>query len=108
MNESLYNKEKKLETALDKLKSLTENPISFSSGINDLYEEKNQLEIEKRDMEHKYNKLLSEHKSLKVKLNELESETLKNKKLQDDFNQDINELSQETDSLVEEIDKWQT
>tara|TARA_B100000945_G_C20193038_1_gene507806 strand:+ start:105 stop:431 length:327 start_codon:yes stop_codon:yes gene_type:complete len=108
MNESLYSKEKKLETALDKLKSLTENPISFSSGINDLYEEKNQLEIEKRDMEHKYNKLLSEHKSLKVKLNELESETLKNKKLQDDFNQDIKELSQETDSLVEEIEKWQT
>ena len=108
MNESLYSKEKKLETALDKLKSLTENPISLSSGINDLYEEKNQLEIEKRDMEHKYNKLLSEHKSLKVKLNELESETLKNKKLQDDFNQDIKELSQETDSLVEEIEKWQT
>ena len=108
MNESLYSKEKKLETALDKLKSLTENPISFSSGINDLYEEKNQLEIEKRDMEHKYNKLLSEHKSLKVKLNELERETLKNKKLQDDFNQDIKELSQETDSLVEEIEKWQT
>ena len=29
-------------------------------------------------------------------------------KLQDELNQDINELSQETDSLVEEIDKWQT
>ena len=45
---------------------------------------------------------------LKKKLKILEKETLKNKKLQDEVNQDINELSQETDSLVEEIDKWQT
>ena len=108
MNETLYNKEKKLETALDKLKTLTESPISLTSGINDLYEEKNQLEIEKRDIEHKYNHPLSEHQNLKAKLKNLESETLKNKKLQDEFNQDIKELSQETDSLVEEIEKWQT
>jgi len=38
----------------------------------------------------------------------LEEESSRNKKIQDDLNQDINELSQETDSLVEEIDKWQT
>ena len=30
---------------------------------------------------------------------------MKNKKLQDELNQDINELSEETDLLVEEIDK---
>ena len=41
-------------------------------------------------------------------LKTLEEETLRNKKLQDELNQDINELSQETESLVEEIDKWQT
>tara|TARA_B100000029_G_scaffold262278_1_gene258458 strand:+ start:39 stop:362 length:324 start_codon:yes stop_codon:yes gene_type:complete len=106
--ESLYNKEKKLETVLSRLKSLSESPTSYTGGINDLYEEKNQLEIEKSESENKYNQLLLEHNNLKKKLKTLEEQTLRNKKLQDELNQDINELSQETDSLVEEIDKWQT
>ena len=55
--ETLYNKEKKLETALSRLKSLSENPSGNASEINDLYEEKNQLEIEKREAENKYNQL---------------------------------------------------
>tara|TARA_Y100001970_G_scaffold291899_1_gene430932 strand:- start:10938 stop:11261 length:324 start_codon:yes stop_codon:yes gene_type:complete len=106
--ESLYNKEKKLEIVLSKLKSLSESPSSNLTEINDLYEEKNQLEIEKNEAENKYNQLLLEHNNLKKKIKTLEEETLRNKKLQDELNQDINELSQETESLVEEIDKWQT
>jgi len=106
--ESLYNKEKKLETALNKLESLSKSSTSYLGGVNDLYEEKNQLKIEKGEAENKYKQLLAEHNSLKKKLKTLEKETLKNKKLQDELNQDISELSQETDSLVEEIDKWQT
>ena len=31
----------------------------------------------------------------------------KNKKLQEQFNQDIDELGEETNSLVEKIEKWQ-
>ena len=31
----------------------------------------------------------------------------KAKKTQDQFNQDIDELGEETESLVEEIEKWQ-
>ncbi len=106
--ENLYNKEKKLEIVLSRLKSLSESPTSYTGEINDLYEEKNQLEIEKSESENKYNQLLLEHNNLKKKLKTLEEQTLRNKKLQDELNQDINELSQETDSLVEEIDKWQT
>ena len=106
--ENLYNKEKKLEIALSRLRTLSESPISYSGEINDLYEEKNQLEIEKSESENKYKQLLLEHDNLKKKLKTLEEQTMKNKKLQDELNQDINELSQETDSLVEEIDKWQT
>ena len=106
--EYLYNKEKKLEIVLSRLKSLSESPTSYTGEINDLYEEKNQLEIEKSESENKYNQLLLEHNNLKKKLKALEEQTLRNKKLQDELNQDINELSQETDSLVEEIDKWQT
>ena len=72
-------------------------------------ENKNQLiEFLKHIKENKYNQLLLEHNNLKKKIKTLEEETLRNKKLQDELNQDINELSQETESLVEEIDKWQT
>ncbi len=106
--ENLYNKEKKLETALNKLESLSKSPTSYLGEINDLYEEKNQLKIEKSEAENKYKQLLAEHNSLKKKLKTLEEETLRNKRLQDELNKDINELSQESDSLVEEIDKWQT
>ena len=106
--ETLYNKQKKLETALSRLKSLSVSPTSYLGELNDLYEEKNQLKIEKSEAENKYNQLLSEHNNLKKKLKSLEANTLRNKKIQDELNQDINELSQETDSLVEEIDKWQT
>ena len=106
--ENLYNKEKKLETALSKLEGLSKSPTSYLGEINDLYEEKNQLEREKSEAENKYNQLLLEHNNLKKKIKALEDETLKNKKLHDELNQDIDELSQETDSLVEEIDKWQT
>ncbi len=38
----------------------------------------------------------------------MQKENTKNRKIQDQFNQDIDELGRETDSLVEEIDKWQT
>ena len=106
--ETLYIKEKKLETVLSKLKSLSESPSSNLTEINDLYEEKNQLEIEKNEAENKYNQLILEHDNLKKKLKALEQQNLRSQKLQDEVNQDINELSQETDSLVEEIDKWQT
>ena len=37
----------------------------------------------------------------------MEEEQEKNKKLQRQFNQDIDELGEETNSLVEEIEKWQ-
>tara|TARA_B100000941_G_C28278450_1_gene435221 strand:- start:160 stop:483 length:324 start_codon:yes stop_codon:yes gene_type:complete len=107
MNE-IYSKEKKLETALSRLQNLSKSSTSFIGQINDLYEEKNQLKIEKNEIETKYSTLLAEHKNLKNKISALEKETLKNKKMQDELNQDIQDLSQETDSLVEEIDKWQT
>ena len=42
-------KEKKLETALNRLKSLSQSPSIHLGKINDLYDEKNQLEIEKND-----------------------------------------------------------
>jgi hypothetical protein len=38
----------------------------------------------------------------------LQEEVNKRSELEEKFNQDIEELSQETENLVEEIEKWQT
>ena len=37
----------------------------------------------------------------------MEDEQKKRTKMQEQFNQDIEELGEETDSLVDEIEKWQ-
>ena len=52
--------------------------------------------------------LLQKYNELKTHLKKMEQEQNKNKQLQEQFNQDTDELGRETESLVEEIDKWQT
>ena len=105
--ESIYNKEKKLETVLEKLTNLSRSFKSYANGIDDLYVEKNQLQSEKNEIESKYKQLLLEYNNLKQKLKILEGKYSKKKQLQEQFSQDINELGEETESLVEEIEKWQ-
>ena len=51
--------------------------------------------------------MIREHKYLKEKINKLQLEVGKKSEFEDKFNQDIEELSQETENLVSEIDKWQ-
>ena len=48
------------------------------------------------------------HKYLKEKIGSLQREANKQSAMEDKFNQDIEELSQETENLVSEIEKWQT
>ena len=50
---------------------------------------------------------MREHKYLKEKIKKLQLEISQKNVLEDKFNQDIEELSQETENLVSEIDKWQ-
>ena len=50
---------------------------------------------------------MREHSYLKDKVKKLQLEVNKRSALEDKFNQDIEELSQETENLVSEIDKWQ-
>ena len=59
-------------------------------------------------IERKYKQLLTEYNNLKKRLDQMQEENSRKQKLQDQFNQDIDELGRETDSLVEEIEKWQT
>ena len=58
-------------------------------------------------MKKKNQELIREHKYLKEKIKKLQLEVGKRSELEDKFNQDIEELSQETENLVSEIDKWQ-
>ena len=50
---------------------------------------------------------MREHKYLKERIKKLQAEVSKKSELEDKFNQDIEDLSQETESLVNEIEKWQ-
>ena len=104
---NLENKEKNLNKLIDKLSTLT---VSYSQSSYDTQKieiEKNQLEIEKKELEKKNDELVREHKYLKERLVKLQKEVDTKSDVENKFNQDIDELSQETESLVEEIEKWQ-
>ena len=66
-----------------------------------------QLEIEKSQLENKYKSLLEEHTNLSKKLEEIQNKEKLEQKKQIEFSEKIDELNQETDTLLEEIDKWQ-
>ena len=51
--------------------------------------------------------LLEEHNNLAKKLEEIQNKEKLEQKKQIEFSEKIDELNQETDTLLEEIDKWQ-
>ena len=105
---SSNEKEKKLDLALSKLKSINfENP-GIENSIENLKNQKNQLEIEKQELEEKYKSLLDDYNNLSKKLDEFQNFEKIEQKKQMEFSEKIDELNQETDTLIDEIDKWQT
>ena len=68
-------------------------------------DQKNQLEIEKKEIEDKYRALLEDHENLKKRIKD-EKQSQRYKELK--FNEKIDELNQETDILLDEVNKWQT
>ena len=105
---SVIEKEKKLNLALTKLKNLNlENP-NIKKNIENLSEQKNQLEIEKQELEEKYKSLVDDYKYMSKKLDEFKNQEKIEQKKQTEFTEKIDELNQETDTLLNEIDKWQT
>ena len=105
---SVIEKEKKLNLALAKLKNLNLKNPHIKKDIENLSEQKNQLEIEKQDLEEKYKILANDYNNLCKKLDEFQSYDKIEKKKQIEFSEKIDELNQETDILIDEIDKWQT
>ena len=83
--ESLYTKEKRLQSVLEKLKNLSNLPNVHTQDIEKILVEKNQLQSEKIEIEKKYNDLLLKYDDLKNHLKKVEDDQKKNKKLQEQF-----------------------
>ena len=105
---SILEKEKKLNIALAKLKNLNLEDPDIKKNIEILGEQKNQWEIEKYELEKKYKTLADEHDNLSRKLEELQNREKIEEKKRLEFSEKIDELNQETNTLMDEIDKWQT
>ena len=105
---SVNEKEKKLNSVLEELKNLDLGNPKLQNNIENLNMQKNQLEIEKTELESKYKDLVEDHEILSKKLEEIKNNKKLEEKKQIEFSEKIDELNQETDTLLEEIDKWQT
>ena len=104
---SFEKKEQNLNQLIDKLNSLSLSYSQPNYELEKIRSEKNQLANQKKEIEKKNEELMREHKYLKEKIKNLQLDVNKRSELEDRFNQDIEELSQETENLVSEIDKWQ-
>jgi|OM-RGC.v1.029842944 peptidoglycan hydrolase CwlO-like protein len=104
---NIEKKEKNLNLLIDKLNSLSLSYSQPNYEIEKVRTEKNELFRQKNVIEKKNQELMREHKYLKEKINNLQLEIIKKSNIEDKFNEEIEELSQETENLVSEIDKWQ-
>ena len=101
-------KEKKLDNVLKKLNSMTNKVIMMNNDINSLNLDKNQLLGEKEESERNFQLLSQQHQELKSELEKINKDVRHKFGNQNNFNQKIDELNQETETLIEEIAKWQT
>ena len=101
-------KEKKLDNVLKKLNSMTNKVIKANNDINSLNLEKNQLLGEKEESERNFHLLSQQHQELKSELEKINKDVKYKFGNQNNFSQKIDELNQETETLIEEIEKWQT
>ena len=101
-------KEKKLENVLKKLNTMSNRVFKMNNDINSLNLEKNQLLREKEESDINFRRLSKQHQELKSELEKIDKEVSYKFGNRDNFNQKIDELNQETETLIDEIEKWQT
>ena len=101
-------KEKKLDNVLSELNSMSNKVLKMSNDINSLILEKNQLLREKADSQKNFEKLTQQHVELKSELEKIDKDVRSKFGKKNNFNQKIDELNQETEILIDEIEKWQT
>ena len=101
-------KEKKLENVLKKLNSMSNKVLKMSNVIDSLNIEKNQLLREKEESERNFQLLSKQHQELKSELERINRDVSYKFGDKNNFNKKIDELNQETETLIDEIEKWQT
>ena len=69
--------------------------------------EKNQLLREKEESGRNFQILLKQHQELKTELERINEQVKHKFDNQNNFNKKIDELNQETETLIDEIEKWQ-
>ena len=105
---NLINKEKNLNSLIQKLSNLSNSYSHDGLKAEELKKERDYFLNQKNEIEKKHLELLREQKYLKNKLANLEDELSEKSEIQEKFSKEIDGLNQETEELVEELDKWQT
>ena len=100
-------KEKELDNVLKSLSSMSNKVIKMNNDINLLNLEKNQLLREKEESERNFQLLSQQHQELKTELDKINKDVGQKFGRQNNFNRKIDELNQETETLIDEIEKWQ-
>ena len=77
---SVIEKEKKLNLALTKLKNLKLEKPDIKKNIENLDSQKNQLQIEKQELEEKYKSLVNNYNDLSKKLDQFQNQEKAEKK----------------------------
>ena len=99
-------KEINLNKLIDRLSGIELSYSQTDTNSITLKQERDLIKDEKIQLEKKNEDLLREHKYLTDKIRKLQAELKVKSELEDKFNQDINDLNQETENLGEEIEKW--
>ena len=103
----IEKKEKNLNQLINKLNYLNLTYSQPNFELEKIKTEKKEIMRQKIEIENKNQELLREHKYLKEKIKSLKHEVSRRLELEENFNREIEELSQETENLVSDIDKWQ-
>ena len=106
--ENYEEKEKKLDNVLKQLNAMSSRVAKMSNDIFLLGAEKNQLLREKEESETNFRVLDKKHTELKLELEKINKDIGQKFGDKTTFNQKIDELNQETETLIDEIEKWQT
>jgi len=106
--ENYEEKEKKLDNVLKQLNAMSSKVAKMSNDIFLLGAEKNQLLREKEESETNFRILDKKHAELKLELEKINKDIGLKFGDRTSFNQKIDELNQETETLIDEIEKWQT
>ena len=103
----IEKKEKNLIGLIDKLNSLSLTYSQPNYEIEKIKTEREEILRKKLQIEKKNLDLMREHKYLKDKIKKLQLEVKNKLEIEDNFNKEIDELTQETENLVSDIEKWQ-